>query len=479
MSSKNVLGAVKWSFAGELCVRAVLPIVFIAMAKLLTPADFGIAAAGLMAISFSQIFWEGGLAKAIIQRQSNVEAAASTAFWMNAVLGFVVATILFVVAPYIATFIFHDDRIAAVLRVMVLHILLGSLASIPTAIIQKNMRFDRVFWIRLVTVVAPSLLSIPLALAGWSYWALVVGALAGQCSQTIVVWWVGKWRPAFSFDLALAAEIFRFGRWSALSGLLSWLYIWADAAVVGFYFGSHEFGLYRTGSQAVTMMYGLIFAPILPVLYSHFSGFAGDRERISVILGNVMRVLAVTAIPLAFGIFIFSDLLERLFFGPQWHGVAFVLGVMALTQGYSWVVGADGEAYRALGKPSYETIIPAVSLVIYLAGYMISIRYGFEAFVWTRFGVVLPAVAFHLYLNWRVLKVDVSAVLGRLFFLTLAGLALYCTSRIGSFAVEFWTRLFVTLLSMSALVFSILMLHLKGDFGHLWNLAKRGARSQW
>ena len=474
MSNENVLGAVKWSFAGELCARAVQPIVFVVMAKLLTPADFGIAAAGVMAISFSQIFWEGGLAKAIIQRQSQVEAAASTAFWMNAILGSAVAVILFIAAPFIADHIFHDAKVAAVLRVMVFHILLGSLASIPTALIQKNMQFDRIFWIRVVTVVVPGLLSVPLALAGWSYWALVAGTLTGQLAQTVAVRWVGKWRPALSFEPPLAAEIFRFGRWSVLSGLLNWFYIWADSLVVGFFLGSRDFGIYRTGSQFVAMIYSLMFAPILPVLYSHFSGFSSEHERVSRVLTKVMQVLTFVSLPVGFVIFTFSSVLEQVFFGAQWQGVALVIGVMGLVQGYAWIVSADGEAYRAIGKPSYETIVSGFSVGLYLLGYLVSIHFGIESFMWTRLGLALVAIGFHLALNRYVLKVDVISLLKSKAILTVAGILLYTGYTFVVTAPDIWMRVVVPIVCAVGMVWIAFLPRMKAGALQVWGLARKG-----
>jgi len=43
-----------------------------------------------MVISFSQIFWDAGLGKALIQRQGDVEKTANIVFWTNTVLGAIV-----------------------------------------------------------------------------------------------------------------------------------------------------------------------------------------------------------------------------------------------------------------------------------------------------------------------------------------------------------------------------------------------------
>lgn len=62
----SLFHALKWSFLSEIASKAISPLVFVVLARLLTPDDDGVVAAA-MVISFSQIFWEAGMGKAIIQ----------------------------------------------------------------------------------------------------------------------------------------------------------------------------------------------------------------------------------------------------------------------------------------------------------------------------------------------------------------------------------------------------------------------------
>jgi len=76
----SVHAALKWSFLGEIASKAVTPVVFVVLARLLTPEDYGVVAAATMVISFSQIFWEAGMGKAIIQYRGDRTVAANAAF---------------------------------------------------------------------------------------------------------------------------------------------------------------------------------------------------------------------------------------------------------------------------------------------------------------------------------------------------------------------------------------------------------------
>ena len=176
----------------EIASKAGEPLVFVILARLLTPEDFGVMAAALMVISFSQVFWDSGMGKALIQRQGDIDKAADAAFWINLVLGVAVAAVLFSLAASISEVFFHDDRVAGVLQVMTLQVFLGAIASVHVALLQKNMQFNRLFWVRFATVSLPGLASIPLAWGGMGYWALVGGTLLGQAAQVVMLWRISE-----------------------------------------------------------------------------------------------------------------------------------------------------------------------------------------------------------------------------------------------------------------------------------------------
>lgn len=407
----SFIHALKWSFLAELASKAITPIVFIVLARLLTPEDFGVMSAAMMVIAFSQIFWEAGMGKALIQRQTDVEDAANVAFWINLGLGILIASLLFWGARPIALTFFQDERVTAVLQVMTLQVFLGALSSVQTALLQKQMGFKELFWVRMTTVALPGMASIPLAWSGMGYWALVVGTLVCQAAQVAMLWRMSCWRPSMRFVFNVAKPMAIFGAWVGASGLLAWFYVWADSLIIGKYLGVHELGLYRTGNQFSGLVFTMVFGPVVPVLYSHLSQMNGDLDRLKVAIQWVVKVIVLVSLPLSIMVFEFSDLLGDALFGEKWHGIGLVIGLLALMHGFSWIVGMNGEIYRAMGRPSLETIVTAVTLAIYLAVYIYAVQIGFEYFVWARLFLALGALLLHLLVLKWVLMMRVNEII--------------------------------------------------------------------
>lgn len=474
----SFIHALKWSFLSELAAKAIQPIVFIVLARLLTPEDFGVMSAALMVIAFSQIFWEAGMGKALIQRQSDIEDAANAAFWINIGLGIVIATSLFVVASPVAHIFFHDDRVTAVLQIMTIQVFLGSASAVHTALLQKEMGFKKLFWVRFATVSLPGLASIPMAWKGMGYWALVVGTLVGQATQVVMLWRISGWRPRLTFNTQVARGMGYFGAWVGASGILTWFYGWADSLIVGMYLGSHELGLYRTGNQFAIMIFAILLGPITPVLYSHLSKMNQNKDNIRNATEKVIKVLTLISVPLALIVFSLAGSISDALFGEKWQGIELVIGVMALMHGFSWVVGMNGEVYRAMGKPSYETIVTSTTLVIYLMAYLVAIEHGFEAFIWTRLGLALGALLLHLLVSRIVLHLPILRVMQYLFLIALVcgTLVLSVKYVTANYVSEPWPKLiFGGLMNLFFVCGAILLIERDGMLKELKSLIQRSA----
>ena len=418
MSFKHAL---KWSFLSELATKAIQPVIFIVLGRLLTPEDFGVMAAAMMVIAFSQIFWEAGMGKAFIQRQTDIEEAANAAFIINITLGAAIAGLLYAFAQTIAQGIYHDERVTAVLKAMTLQVMLGALSSIQTAQLQKEMNFKKLFWVRLATISLPGLFSIPLAWNGMGYWALVAGTLVGQITQTIILWKMSPWRPSLRVNMKITKEIGGFGTWVCLTALLSWFYIWGDALIVSHFLGSRNLGLYRMAHQFSDLVYLLLFSPLLSVAYSYFSRISGDLERIQQVITSATILIIWAAIPLSLFVFIFSKNIESVLFGEKWIGLEFIIAYLSLRQGFAWVTALNGEVYRAMSKPQLESIVLLVSLFAYVPVYIATVQIDLIAFAQARLALVILSLIGHMWLLNKITRISLRTVYKKLCFVVMIG----------------------------------------------------------
>jgi O-antigen/teichoic acid export membrane protein len=403
--SNQLLYSLKWSALGEIASKVLPPLFYIITARLLTPEDFGVVATSAMVVAFASILWEAGLSKALIQNQEhdNLQKMSNIVFYTNMVLSLLLYIILFFTSDAIASF-FHDERVGDVLQISGLSLLIGSLMSVQTAILQKDFDFKKLFLSRFVGAIIPGVVSVAFAYYGYGYWALVIGTIASMILQAIILWNGSRWRPKYEYDYPVAKKMFHFSKWVLLSSLLSWFFVWGDIFVLGFYFTSHELGLYRTGNYFVGAVIGVITAPIVPVMYSYFSKIQHDKEIVKKILLFSSKVVSFFVLPVGVGLYVVQNPLSDLIFGEKWLGIATVIGHLSLMHGVAWIVGLNNSAYLAIGRPDVDSKILTVNLFLYLIVYIISAQINFEFFILARFMLAAVSIFVHIYACKKILN---------------------------------------------------------------------------
>lgn len=131
---------------------------------------------------------------------------------------------------------------------------------------------------RLITVSIPFVVTIPLALMGWSYWSLIIGTICGALANAIILTFKSPWKPSLFYELKLLKEMFNFSAWSLMEAISIWLTGWIDIFIIGSVLTVYFLGLYRTSVTMVAGILSIITAATTPLLFSALSRLQNDDE---------------------------------------------------------------------------------------------------------------------------------------------------------------------------------------------------------
>lgn len=393
--------SVKWSALSEIVSRSIQPLCTLVLARLLTPADFGIVGIAMIVIGLAQIFQDFGLGKTLIQRETDIEKSANIVFWTNLFLSIFIYISIFIIAPLLSRF-FHDEKVISVLRVLCLQIILVSLITVHQALFYRNFQFKQLFFIRLYTSIVPGVVSILMALSGYGVWSLVSGSLAGSIVQIVLYWKVSSWRPKVSYDLQLAKQLYRFGSWVTLEAFLTWLILWGDSIALGHFLGVRELGVYRTGVTFLMLIFGIFFSPIIPVAYSAFSRLQSNQEELRQAFLKITKLIASVSLPLGVGLVILAHPISTIVFGQKWEGIEIVIALIGLMHNIAWLVGINPEAYRAMGRPDINSKLLIAAVIYYIPVYVFSAPYGLFIFCIARLVIAIISMGLHIFVVNRV-----------------------------------------------------------------------------
>lgn len=425
---RHIVNATKWSAITEIAAKLVLPIINMILARILAPDAFGIVATVTLVISFADIFADSGFQKYLIQRKflgdDEKFKNANVAFWSNLLLSAFLWLLIFCFRDNIALFV-GNPGLGNVLAVASTQLIFTPFSSIQTALFRRNLDFRTLFYVRLVAILIPFVITIPLALIGMSYWAIIIGNLMIQVSNAVILTIKSEWKPKLFFSFKILKKMYSFSIWSLIESISIWLTIWIDAFIIGTILNEYYLGLYRTSTTMVNMLMGLITSTVIPVLFSALSKLQSDDDKFNELYFKFQKITSIFIFPLGIGVFLFSDLATFLMLGNKWSEASNIIGVWALTSSIMIVFGHfSSEVYRAKGKPKMSLFAQVLHLIFLVPTILISSNYGFWILVYARSWIRMQFVLVHLFIMKYFIKIPIYKIIKNVFSTFLAALTM-------------------------------------------------------
>lgn len=329
MFKRRAFFATLWS-GGDLILRQGMQFVAtMVLARLLSPAEFGLMAMLALVIGMAYVVMDGGFSVALIQRRDISHLDESTVFWCNLGIGSMLTLLLFVSAPLIANF--YDTPILEPLtRVMSLTCLLASLGSIHGTLLTRKLDFKTQAKAGAIAALLSGAVAIALALRGYGVWALASQALVMAGAMSALLWTFHPWRPSWAFSRDSLSKLFAFGGFHLASSLLEMAYSKLYTILVGRLFGARELGLYANADNT-RLMPGTFFGNLVArVALPMFSEAAHDRILLKRGVQLSIRGMMLINAPLMLGMAALAEPTITVLFGKQWTPSAPILQVLCI-----------------------------------------------------------------------------------------------------------------------------------------------------
>jgi O-antigen/teichoic acid export membrane protein len=347
---RSAVRGVGVSIVGQAGSFAVMIGSVVILARLLTPADFGIVT---MVTTFSLLFRSFGLngfTELIMQREELTHSLASNLFWIDLGIG-AILTLAFASSGQLLAHFYHNPAVAQVTAGMALTIGIGSLGWIHLGLLQRAMQFRTTAIINFGGQLLLVIVTIVLAKTGWHYWALVWGSV----TQTVVVaagaWWMCRWIPGRPGHAAGTGSGLKFAMHVYSHFAFSYLTRNTDNLLVGWRFGDQALGFYKKAYDLFVLPETQLLAPMSAVVVSTLSRVSGNREQFQRYFLRAIAVLALVGMGIGADFALVGRDLIRFLLGPGWEeaGRIFALfgpgiGVMLLYNTHGWV-------HLSIGRP--------------------------------------------------------------------------------------------------------------------------------
>lgn len=373
-TGRQIAKGAAWMMGFKLLDKSIGLISTLVLARVLTPADFGLVAMAMAVVALLELMGAFGFESALIQRQNTGRSHYDTAWTFNVIFGVVVAAMLLVMASPAAGF-YREPRLELMLPALAIGALIGGLENIGTVAFRKELDFSREFKFLLAKRLAGFAVTITLALIFNSFWALIAGTVTGKLMAVFISYRLHPYRPRLS--LAARGDLMHFSKWIFISNLIQFLHSRSTDFILGRTVGSHGLGVYNIASEIAAMPSTEMIAPLNRAVYPAYARLAATRDLLWARFLEVFGLISLLAFPVAVGLYCLSDLVVSLLLGHKWEEAVPIMqiagfsGLMAALQSNLYLV------IVAMGKPKANTVLSAVLLVISLPAIIYaSLQYG-------------------------------------------------------------------------------------------------------
>ena len=397
-----------WAYGSYVGGRALVLVSIAILARLLTPAQFGLVAFALIVTALLDTIADLGVSQAlIVVKRDELGTKASTAWTLGVLLGALFTAITAALGPVAAAF-FDQPELELMLPILSLNFLLRSLGVTHFALAQKQLDFRTRTVAEMSDVFVRGSVGIGLALAGAGAYSLVGGYLAGSAALTATLWLLVPFRPSLRLHRGDLGGLLRFGGGLTTLNVISAVVSQADYIIIGKVLGATSLGLYTLGFRLPELIILNLSYVAGLVLFPAFAELA--RPTLAEAFLTSLRYLLMLCVPTAVMLALLAEPIVLIAFGDQWTRSIEVMQVLtvfavALTLGIP-----AGTAYKSIGRVDILVKLAIPRAILAVGSILIFVDHGIVAVALCQTGVAALFSLINIALAARLLSTGLRRI---------------------------------------------------------------------
>ncbi len=416
LKDKTVKGVV-WSSVERFSVQGVQFLVMLVIAKILTPADFGLVGMLAIFLAVAQSLIDSGFSQALVRKQDRTERDNSTVFYFNIVASVVLYALLYVSAPWVADF-YEEPQLCLLMRVLCLVVVINSFAVVQRAIYTATIDFKTQARASFIAALFSGGVGVCLAINGYGVWTLVWQQLLNAGINTLLLWVFSSWRPRIQYSWQSFRELFAFGSKLMASGLLDTIYTNMYSLVIGKVFAPASLGFYTQAQQFTKFPSSNVTGILQRVTYPVLCTLQDDDGKLRKDYRQLLRLSAFVVFPLMCGLAGVANPLIELLLGEKWRFAATLIIPLCFSMMWYPIHAINLNLLQVKGRSDLFLRLEVIKKIIGVAVLACSIPLGLQFMCYSGIATSIIALVINTYYTGKLINVgfliqmrDLSATL--------------------------------------------------------------------
>ena len=370
MSQKNLkqktISGMIWSAFQRYSTMIITFISGIILARLLTPHDYGCI--GMLAIFMvlAECLIDGGFGEALIQKKNPTQADYSTIFFWNIAMAVLMYIVLYVSAPFIASF-YEMPLLCDVLRVQGIILFIYAFNIVQRNQLRKKMKFKVLSIVTIVTSVTSLTITILMAYNGYGVWSLVAQYILTALIPALVFWFYIKWRPIWTFSWQSFRELFSFGFYMFLTHILNQFGSQIQGLLIGRFYSASTMGFYSKARNTEHLASHCVSQIMGQVTYPLYAEVQNDKVKLANIIKRLTMSLAYLTFPLMFILLLCAKPIFVFFFSERWLQSVPYFQILCMAGLAVCLQAVNNQSIAAIGKSRVMFIWTLIKRIVGIA----------------------------------------------------------------------------------------------------------------
>jgi O-antigen/teichoic acid export membrane protein len=393
---QRTISGLGWNAATQTLAKVLQFAVLIALARLVSPGDFGLIGMILVFTGFASSIADMGLGASIVQKQALSDGGLDSVFWLSIAIGGALTIIFSLAAPLVSSF-YGEPRLRLLTVAVAFNFILGSLNVVQYALLQKSLDFRSRFWIEAVAIAISGIIAVVLAVAGAGVWSLAGQSLCENATRTAMIWRLSSWRPRRTFDPAAVNELLRFGRHLIGFNIVVYCAQNFDKLAVGHQFGGSALGIYSLSDRLMRLPLTNVTAITGAVMFPALSKLQDNVESVKRAYLRANRMIALLTFPMMLGLSALAKPAILVIYGDNWRGAVEIVQLLCFAGLAQSVYNTASWIFLSCGRPDILFRLGILSMLVRVTGVLIGMRWGLLGVAWSY---VLGGYLCILYPTW-------------------------------------------------------------------------------
>lgn len=384
---KQAISGMTWTFAQGFSTQGIGFLISVVLARILLPAEFGIIGMIAIFMGIGGALVDSGLASSLIRTPDADQEDFSTVFYFNIIGSIFIYFILYLTAPFIASF-FNQPILTNITRVYGISFIINTFSTIQLTRLTQRMDFKTQLKVSVPALIGGGVLGIILAYMGFGVWSLVWMRLFQSLLSSIQLWIVSKWRPSLIFNVVKFKYHFNFGYKLLLSGLLDTIFTNSYTVIIGKLFPPAQLGFYTRANSVIQLPVENISGALNKVTYPLFASIKDDNERLKKVYKQIMQMVTFLIAPILIIMGVLASPLFRFVFTEKWlpavpyFQILCISGILYPFHVYNLnILNVKGRSDLFLKLEIYKKILLVITVLV-------SIQFGMYGLLW---GIVISS----------------------------------------------------------------------------------------